>query len=101
MMSRGVEMTTARLAVLSVLALISAAFAAVSDDYPSPPVRLLVGFPPRASAHITARVGGDRMSRPPGQQFVIENRPRAPAPPAARAAAPAPPGGHTLLLGSP
>lgn len=93
-------MGAARLSVLSIVALIATAFAASADDYPSRPVRILVGFPPGASADITARVIGDRLSRSLGQQFVIENRPGAASAVAAEAAARAPKDGYTLFLGS-
>ena len=50
--------------------------AARADDYPSRPVRLVVGFPPGSSADITARVLGSRMSQTLGQQVVVENQAR-------------------------
>ncbi|HEY2185206.1 MAG TPA: tripartite tricarboxylate transporter substrate binding protein [Xanthobacteraceae bacterium] len=72
--------------------------AAHADDYPTRPVRVLVGFPAGASADITARVVGHRMGQLLGQQFVIENKPGAGSNLAAELVARAPKDGYTLLL---
>ncbi len=82
------------------VAVCCAAFAADADDYPSRPVRLVVGFPPGASADITARVLGSRMSQRLGQQMVIENKPGAGSSLAAELVTRAPKDGYTLFLGS-
>jgi tripartite-type tricarboxylate transporter receptor subunit TctC len=72
--------------------------AAHADDYPTRPVRVVVGFPAGASADITARVVGHRMGQLLGQQFVIENKPGAGSNLAAELVARAPKDGYTLLL---
>jgi tripartite-type tricarboxylate transporter receptor subunit TctC len=82
------------------LAATLSAIAAHADDYPSRPVRLVVGFPPGASADITARVLGSRMSQSLGQQLVIENKPGAGSSLAADFVTRAPKDGYTLFLGS-
>ena len=46
-------------------------------EYPSRPVRFLVGFPPGGATDILARLIGQRLSEKLGQQFVIENKPGA------------------------
>ena len=43
-------------------------------DYPTKPVRWLVGYPPGGSTDITARILGQWLSEKLGQQFIIENK---------------------------
>src|SRR5260370_14838842 len=45
------------------------------SDYPNRPIRLIVGFIPRSTADITARVLGHRLGQILGPQFVIEAKP--------------------------
>jgi tripartite-type tricarboxylate transporter receptor subunit TctC len=71
-----------------------------ADEYPSKPVRLVVGFIPGSAADITARVLGGRLSQILGQQFVVETKPGAGSSIAADFAAHAAPDGYTLFLGS-
>jgi tripartite-type tricarboxylate transporter receptor subunit TctC len=68
-------------------------------DYPSKPIKLLMGFPPGGSGDFVGRVLGDEMSRLLGQSVVGENRPGAGSNLASEAVAKAPPDGYTLLLG--
>src|SRR3954452_16174259 len=42
-------------------------------DYPTRPVRWVVGYPPGGATDIIARLIGQRLSERLGQQFVIEN----------------------------
>ncbi len=81
-------------------ALVLPAFAVRADDYPSRPVRLIVGFGPGTGADITARVIGARMSQTLGQQIVIENRPGGGSSVAAEYATRAPKDGYTLFMGT-
>jgi tripartite-type tricarboxylate transporter receptor subunit TctC len=85
---------------LAVLAALLASPLARADDYPSRPVRLIVGFIPGSAADITARVLGSRMSQILGQQFVIEIRAGAGSSLAAEYVARASKDGYTLFLGS-
>jgi tripartite-type tricarboxylate transporter receptor subunit TctC len=90
-----------RLALLAILsAWVALPQAWAQTDYPSRPVRLVVGFVPGSSADITARVLGQRMSRTLGQQFVVEHKPGAGSSLAAELVARAPKDGYTLFVGS-
>ena len=82
---------------------VAAAFAVIpgvaqAQDYPTRPVRLLVGFAPGGSTDILARLMGQWLSERLGQQFVVENRAGAGTNIATEAVANAPPDGYTLLL---
>jgi tripartite-type tricarboxylate transporter receptor subunit TctC len=67
-------------------------------DYPTRPVRIIVGFPAGVAPDIVARVTGQALSERLGQQFVIEDRPGAGNNVAAEIVVRAPPDGYTLLL---
>jgi tripartite-type tricarboxylate transporter receptor subunit TctC len=73
---------------------------AAAADYPTRPVRLLVGYAPGGVTDIAARLIGAWLSDRLGQQFVIENRPGASSNIATGAVARAVPDGYTLLLAS-
>jgi len=70
-------------------------------DYPSRPVRFLVGYPPGGATDILARLIGQRLSEKLGQQFVIENKPGAGNNIATESVVNAEPDGYTLLLINP
>jgi len=67
-------------------------------DYPTRPVRIIVGFPAGVAPDIVARVTGQALAERLGQQFVVENRPGAGSNIAAEFVVRAPPDGYTLLL---
>jgi tripartite-type tricarboxylate transporter receptor subunit TctC len=69
-----------------------------AENYPSRPVRILVGYAPGGVTDITARLIGPWLSERLGQQFVIENRPGASGNLAAETVARSSPDGYTLLL---
>lgn len=69
-----------------------------SAEYPTKPLRFLVGFAPGGGTDITARVVGDALSRRLGQTVIIDNRPSAGGVLARRIATEATPDGYTLLL---
>jgi len=69
-----------------------------ADDYPSHPVRMIIGFGPGASADVPARLIGQKFSDALGQQFVIENKPGAGSNVAAEYVARAPNDGYTLFV---
>jgi tripartite-type tricarboxylate transporter receptor subunit TctC len=85
---------------VSALLLIVAAVAAQADDFPSRPIRLIVGFGPGTGADVTARLVGARMGQTLGQQIVVENRPGGGSSIAAEFVARAPKDGYTLFMGT-
>lgn len=72
--------------------------AAAQTDYPTRPVRLLVGFGPGTSPDIVARLLGDRLFQAWGKPVVIENAIGASGNIAGERVVRAEPDGHTLLL---
>jgi tripartite-type tricarboxylate transporter receptor subunit TctC len=85
----------AGLALLAVLA-----SAAAAEDYPTRPVRIILGFGPGASGDVTARILAPPLGRLLGEQFVIENRTGAASNIASAYVAHAAKDGYTLLLGT-
>jgi tripartite-type tricarboxylate transporter receptor subunit TctC len=74
---------------------------AQAQDYPSRPVRVLVGLAAGSSLDILARLMGQWLSDRLGQPFVIENRPGGGTNVATEAVVKAAPDGYTLLMISP
>jgi tripartite-type tricarboxylate transporter receptor subunit TctC len=74
---------------------------AAALDYPTRPVRLIVGFTPAGATDILARLIGQWLSERLGQPFVVENRPGAGSNIGTEAVVRAPADGHTLLLVAP
>lgn len=71
---------------------------AVAADYPSRPVRWLVGFAPGASNDIVARVIAARLTESLGQQVIVDNRTGAAGMIAGELVAKGTPDGYTVLL---
>src|SRR5262245_26621845 len=68
-----------------------------AQNYPTRPVRIIVGFPAGGRADTVARIIGPWLSQRLGQPVVIENRPGASSTLAAQAVVNSPPDGYTLL----
>ncbi|TMJ70784.1 MAG: tripartite tricarboxylate transporter substrate binding protein [Alphaproteobacteria bacterium] len=92
-----------RIVILALSLVLSAAVAVAqgrAGDFPSQPLRLIIGFPPGSAADITARLVGAVMSDRLGQQVVVESRPGAGSSIAAEFVARAPADGYTLYIGT-
>jgi tripartite-type tricarboxylate transporter receptor subunit TctC len=83
--------------MIAVLAVWAAVAHAQTGEYPSRPVRILVGFTPGGGPDITARHLAQKLTESWGQQVIVENRPGAGGTLAAGMAARAAPDGYTLL----
>jgi tripartite-type tricarboxylate transporter receptor subunit TctC len=70
---------------------------AAALDYPTRPIKVIIGFAPGGPADILARLIGQSLSEQLGQPFVIENRPGAGTTIATEAVARAAADGYTLL----
>jgi len=82
------------------IALTCAAQTSLAQQYPTRPVRLLVGYAPGGSTDTAARVVGARLQSTLGQAFVVENVPGANAILAHQRAVKAAPDGYTLIISS-
>jgi tripartite-type tricarboxylate transporter receptor subunit TctC len=72
--------------------------AARADDFPTRPIRVIVGFGAGSGADITARVVGARMGEILGQSIVVENKTGAGSSIGADYVAHASPDGYTLFM---
>ena len=73
---------------------------AIAQDYPSKPVRIVIGFGPGSGTDLIARMLADELQKTLNQPFIVENKPGAGAQIAANFVKAAPPDGYTLLLTS-
>jgi tripartite-type tricarboxylate transporter receptor subunit TctC len=71
--------------------------AAAQSDYPTHPVRIIVGQAPGSTVDIAARLIGNWLSQRLGQQFIVDNRPGAGQNIGTEAALHSAPDGYTLL----
>jgi tripartite-type tricarboxylate transporter receptor subunit TctC len=71
---------------------------ALALDYPTRPVRMVVGFPAGGPTDVLARLVGQRLSERLGQQFVVENKPGAGSNIATESVVNAAPDGYTILV---
>lgn len=78
--------------------LLAFAAAAMAQDYPAKPVRLIVPFTPGGSVDTVARIVATRLGERLGRQVVVDNRPGASGIIATEIAVNAPADGHTLLM---
>lgn len=87
---------------LVVLGLACLALAGAPDaralDYPTRPVRLVVGFPAGGPTDVLARLVGQRLAERLGQQFVVENKPGAGSNIGTESVVKSAPDGYTILV---
>jgi tripartite-type tricarboxylate transporter receptor subunit TctC len=92
-------LSQARVLIVLVVATLLGTTALVrAQDYPSRPIRLLVGFPPGGPTDIVGRLMAQWLTERLGQPVVIENRPGAGGNIATQAVIGSPPDGTTLLM---
>ena len=84
--------------VACLAALCLAGAPAVAQDYPSKPIRILVGFAPGGIVDEAARYLADYITRETGQQAIVENRTGAAGVPALGVVAKADPDGYTIAV---
>jgi tripartite-type tricarboxylate transporter receptor subunit TctC len=93
--TRMVMLRAAAIAVAFVFALTGSALA---QNYPSKPIRILVGFAPGGAGDIITRDFGVALGQALGQPVIVENKAGANGVIATEAAAKSPPDGYTLVL---
>jgi tripartite-type tricarboxylate transporter receptor subunit TctC len=89
------------LVAIGLSALVWPAGGAAALDYPTRPIRFVVGYPAGGATDILARLIGQRLSERLGQQFVIENKPGAGNNIGTETVVNAEPDGYTVLLINP
>ena len=71
---------------------------ASAQDYPTKPVKLIVGYAPGGTPDVIARVMAQRLSATMGQQFIVDNKPGAGGLVSTQTVAKSAPDGYTLLV---
>lgn len=85
-------------AIAGAAALVSTAAAPATGDYPTKPVRVLVGFPAGGSTDVLTRQIGVRLSENLGQPIIVDNRAAAGGSLASELVAKGNPDGYTLMM---
>ena len=86
-----------RLLAVLALALVGGTLAAVAQQFPSRPIRLIVTFAPGGAPDIVARIVAAALEKPLGQSVIVENRTGANGIVGMQSVANADPDGYTLL----
>jgi tripartite-type tricarboxylate transporter receptor subunit TctC len=88
--------------LVSGLLLLCSAFAvSAADDYPTKPIKWIVGYPPGGTTDLLARLMGQYLSTKLGQQVLIENKPGGGNNIGTEFAVKSPPDGYTIFLVNP
>jgi len=83
--------------MLALIAILASPAASNAQDYPSKPIRIVVGYPPGAGIDFTARLFADWLKAALGQPVLVENRAGAGGELAADYVSRAEPDGYTLM----
>ncbi len=89
-----------RRSIVAVCVLGVSAGGAWSQDYPTKPIRMLIGFPPGGPTDLAGRLAAQHLSETLGQQVIVDNRAGAGGTVSMTALTQAPPDGYTLALAS-
>ena len=81
---------------LAIVVAVAGAGNATAQDYPTRPIRWIIGFPPGGPTDILVRIMGDWLSTRLGQPVLVENKPGAASNIATEAVVNAAPDGYTL-----
>src|SRR5262245_37254325 len=96
--NRGTRMARLTASLACILAALTHAGTAPAADYPTKPIRLVVGFGAGGPTDIPARFVADKLGERLGQRVVVENKPAAAGMLATRDVIAQPKDGYTLLL---
>ena len=80
--------------------LASSGIAFAQGNWPTQPIKIVVGYPAGGASDVAARLVGQKLAERLGKPVVIENKPGAAGNIGAEAVAKAPADGYTLLLGT-
>jgi len=97
-MQRKLSCTRFAYCLLTAATLAGTTVNAAESNYPSRPVRMLVGFTPGGTSDVVARIVSRKLTDIWGQQFVVDNRAGAAGMIATDLTARAAPDGHTLIF---
>ena len=89
-----------RLAAFAALSMVAGVALSQPGDYPTRPIRLVVGYPAGGASDVAARIVSQKLSERLGQSVVVDNRPGSAGNIGADAVAKATADGYTLLLGT-
>jgi len=90
-----------RILTFALAAALASATPALAADYPTHPVKWVVGYPPGGTTDVLARIIAQWLTEKMGQSFVVENKPGGGNNIGAEAVVTAPPDGYTMLLVNP
>ena len=91
---------SARFVVCSAVMLAAVPAITCAQDFPSRPIRFIVGFVPGGVADLLARALAQKLTDAWGQQVIVDNRPGGGGVISMQIVAKAAPDGYTLLMGS-